>query len=141
MEFGPSLLGLEANGHRYWIARSEGSAAPGFGRGLYLVEGDAGGEVIGASPLDDLSGQSTQPFDYWIAAGLAPHRTNKVEIEATHGLQRGRSRSGMWIAAIPIVDRYISFTVRFLDATGAVVETREGDAFIPRPRRVGSRNT
>jgi hypothetical protein len=140
MEFGPSLLGIEANGWRYGIARSEGKPTLGAKPGLYLVDGDSVGVIAGAWPLGQGSGGSTEPFEHWIVAGLTPPRTRRVEIETPDGVQIARFRSGMWIAAIPIEDRRVRFSVRFLDADGTMVAEEEDEEVEIPSRRLGSRS-
>jgi hypothetical protein len=142
MRFGPSLLSVEANGSRYFIAR--GFISPGARSAmraeslrdgdLWLVEETPDGSG-GASPLGEMSGASTEPFESWIAGGVTPPQTRSVEIISQGAIQQARFRKGMWLAAVPIRGRgEQSFTVRFVDADGLVIGSREDEFEIPRRR-------
>jgi hypothetical protein len=62
-----------------------------------------------------------------------PTGTRAVEIDTLAGIMRARFRSGMWIAAVPILDRLVKFSVRFLSADQCVVGECEGEDFLLPP--------
>jgi hypothetical protein len=102
------------------------------------VDGDAEGTVTSASPLGELSGGSKEPYDHWVAAGTVPAGTRAVEIETPDEVLRARFRSGFWIAAVPIQERTVKFSIRYLDRDGSVLverEGEEGDFQLPARRR------
>jgi hypothetical protein len=142
VKFGPSLLGIKANGSRYFIARGflspwAKSAMPAesvHDGDLWLVEERPDG-FGGASPLGEMTGASTEPFEHWIAGGVTPPRTRSVEIRSQGTIQQARFRHGMWLAAIPVRgDGEQSFTVHFVDVDGLEIESREDEFEISRRR-------
>jgi hypothetical protein len=111
---GKPLLALNANGERYFIARVD---PPGE---LWFLSEEAGG-IGSGGPLMDGSGASAAPFEHFVFAGRLPAGARTAEIEANGAVIAARSRSGLWLAAVPWGGYELRGAIRYLDGGGAVV--------------------
>ena len=113
--FGPPLLRLDANNCRYFIARHLRTGDLSF-----VDEPCEGGG--GSSALFNGAGASDEPFEEWVMAGRLPSGSRRLEIELDiAGPHRIKSRSGLWMAAVPWHGREAEGEVRFIDRQGEIV--------------------
>lgn len=123
---GRRLLIQRADDALYFLARAtESRDARDLPVGeLWLCTVDAegglsGGPVRGAG----IGGAAISPFDHFVYGGWLPRGGRTVEAATDTGTYRAKTRPGLWILALQWGNRAMRFELRFLDASGGLIES------------------
>jgi hypothetical protein len=115
LRYGKPLVGVRANGSRYYLCHREPS------RELWFVSEDEDGQ--GGGPVVGKGGGSVWPFDAFVYGGRLPSGVKSVEVVTDTGTYRARCRPGLWIVAVLWGNRKMDLEFRFLGPAGEIVRS------------------